>query len=480
MKKFYSWYKKHITAAIFTGLILGIITGLFLANRFEPVLAITSLIGSIYMNALNMMIFPLVFSSIIMGISSIGNARTTGKITAGAMIFFLCTTALASLAGLIIPRLIHLGEGVKFEMATSDIQATEMTSILDTIKNLIPSNPVAAFANGNMLQVLVFAVIVGFTLIAIGEKGTALLKVIDSCNEVCLKVISTVMYFTPIGVFCTIVPVVEANGTETIISLATQLIILYVAFFGFALVIYGGSVKFIGKESPVKFFKAMLPAALNAFGTCSSSATIPISKQRMEDEMGVSNKITSIAIPLGATVNMDAVSILMSFMIMFFANACGINVSISMMIIILLANVLLSVGTPGIPGGAIASFAALATMAGLPAGVMGVYISGTVFGTIFFGLMASFCAALGIFHPYALAMASGVGSASMMSSAVGALAVMYPQMADQLAAFGAASNMLSGLDGLYMSIWLALPLTEYLYKKCCIVKYGHVLTKEEE
>lgn len=183
------------------------------------------------------------------------------------------------------------------------------------------------------------------------------------------------MYFTPIGVFCTIVPVVEANGTETIISLATQLIILYVAFFGFALVIYGGSVKFIGKESPVKFFKAMLPAALNAFGTCSSSATIPISKQRMEDEMGVSNKITSIAIPLGATVNMDAVSILMSFMIMFFANACGINVRVSMMIIILLANVLLSVGTPGIPGGAIASFAALATMAGLPAGVMGVYIS---------------------------------------------------------------------------------------------------------
>ena len=343
MKSFYAWYKKHITTAIFTGLILGILTGLFLANRFEPVLTVTSLIGSIYMNALNMMIFPLVFCSIIMGITSIGSARTTGKITAGAMIFFLCTTALASLAGLIIPRLINLGKNVKFEMATSDIQATEMTSILDTIKNLIPSNPVAAFANGNMLQVLVFAVIVGFTLIAIGEKGAALLKVIDSCNEVCLKVISTVMYFTPIGVFCTIVPVVEANGTETIISLATQLVILYLAFFGFAFIVYGGAVRFIGKESPVKFFKAMLPAALNAFGTCSSSATIPI--------------------------------ILMSFMIMFFANACGINVSISMMIVILLANVLLSVGTPGIPGGAIASFAALATMAGLPAGVMGVYIS---------------------------------------------------------------------------------------------------------
>ena len=260
MKKFYSWYKKHITAAIFTGLILGIITGLFLANRFEPVLAITSLIGSIYMNALNMMIFPLVFCSIIMGISSIGNARHNRQDHSRRHdLFPVLPQPLPAWQGLIIPRLIHLGEGVKFEMATSDIQATEMTSILDTIKNLIPSNPVAAFANGNMLQVLVFAVIVGFTLIAIGEKGTALLKVIDSCNEVCLKVISTVMYFTPIGVFCTIVPVVEANGTETIISLATQLIILYVAFFGFALVIYGGSVKFLGKESPVKFFKQCFP-----------------------------------------------------------------------------------------------------------------------------------------------------------------------------------------------------------------------------
>ena len=121
--------------------------------------------------------------------------------------------------------------------------------------------------------------------IAIGEKGEPLLKVIDSCNEVCLKVISTVMYFTPIGVFCTIVPVVEANGTSTIVSLATQLVILYVAFYGFAFIVYGGAVKFHGKTSPFKFFRAIMPAALNAFGTCSSSATIPISKSCVENEL---------------------------------------------------------------------------------------------------------------------------------------------------------------------------------------------------
>ena len=375
MKGFYQWYRKHITGAIFAGLILGILTGLFLADKFEVVLTATSALGSIYMNALNMMIFPLVFCSIVMGIASIVSAKTTGKITGAAMLFFLCTTALASFMGLIIPRIIHLGRGVKFEMATSDIQATKMDSILDTVKSLIPSNPVKAFAEGNMLQVLVFSLVIGFTLIAIGEKGEPLLKVIDSLNEVCLKIISTVMYFTPIGVFCTIVPVVEANGTNPIVSLATQLVILYIAFFGFALVVYGAAVKVLGKTSPIRFFRAIMPAALNAFGTCSSSATIPLSKQCVEDELGVSNQVSSITIPLGATVNMDAVSILMSFMIMFFANACNVNVSISMMVLVLLANVLLSVGTPGIPGGAIASFAALATMAGLPAGVMGVYIS---------------------------------------------------------------------------------------------------------
>ena len=112
-------------------------------------------------------------------------------------------------------------------------------------------------------------------------------------------------------------------------------------------------------------------------------------------------------------------------------------------------------------------------------GVMGVYISGTVFGTIFFGLMASICGATGLFHPIALGMACGVGSASMMSASVASLCTMYPNMADQIAAFGAASNMLSGLDGLYMSIWLGIPLTEWLYKKCYAIKYGHAPEKEE-
>lgn len=138
--------------------------------------------------------------------------------------------------------------------------------------------------------------------------------------------------------------------------------------------IYGGIVKCIGKYPVGAFFKKIMPAALNAFGTCSSSATLPISK-KCADDLEVPNEISSLALPLGATINMDAVSILMSFMIVFFANACGMKLSMGTMVIVLLSNTLLSIGTPGVPGGAIASFAALASIAGLPVGIMGVYIS---------------------------------------------------------------------------------------------------------
>ncbi|WP_343210263.1 dicarboxylate/amino acid:cation symporter [Anaerolentibacter hominis] len=375
MKKIVQWYKTHTTTAIFIGLLLGIVVGLFVAGRFEKVLVVTDLVGGIYMSALQMMIFPMVFCSIVVGIASIGNMKTTGKIGGQAILYFVVTTAMASILGLVIPRLIGLGKGVQIEMAAADVEATKFTSLLDTLKSLIPSNPVASFTQGNMLQVLVFAVIFGFAVLAVGEKGKAVLNVIDSLNEICMKIVTVVMKFTPFGVFCTIVPVVHSNGISTILSLSVVLIACYLAFFGHSLIVYGGAAKLIGKMKVGHFFKAIMPAALNAFGTCSSSATIPISKKCAEDGLGVSNKITSLVLPLGATINMDAVSILMSFMIMFFANACGVHVSISMMIVILLSNVLLSIGTPGIPGGAIASFAALSSIAGLPAGVMGVYIS---------------------------------------------------------------------------------------------------------
>jgi Na+/H+-dicarboxylate symporter len=367
-------HSMNITLAIFLGLVLGILFGLFMPGRYEGVLPVIDLLSSLYMNALRMMIYPLVFCSLIVGIQGIGSVSATGRIGFQTVLYYVGTTLLASLIGLFLPKALNLGSGVTIEMVESNVEATQFTSLMDTVKNLIPANPIASFANGDMLQVLVFAIIVGITCLSLGKKAEPFVKLAESINDISVKIVSVVMYCTPVGVFCSIASVIYANGTSTIIALAGVLIALYVTMFLYVLIVYGGIVKIIGKCGVRSFFVKVMPAALNAFGTCSSSATLPISK-RCADELGVPNEISSLALPLGATINMDAVSIVMSFMIVFFANACGVEVSFSMLAVVLLSNTLLSIGTPGVPGGAIASFAALASIAGLPTGIMGVYIS---------------------------------------------------------------------------------------------------------
>ena len=364
----------RITLWIFIGLLAGIVFGLVMPGRFEWALPVINLVSSLYMNALRMMIFPLVFCSLVVGIKGIGSVSRTGKIGLQTILFFVGTTLFASLLGLFLPQLLGLGKGVTIEMMDTTVEATKFTSLLDTVKNLIPANPVASFVNGDMLQVLVFAIIVGVTCLSLKEKAEAFYKVVEALNEICIKVISVVMHFTPVGVFCSIASVMYANGMSTIIALAGVLAALYITYIVYTLLVYGGIVKFVGKYPVGTFFKKVMPAALNAFGTCSSSATLPISKQ-CADDMEVPNEVSSLALPLGATINMDAVSILMSFMIVFFANACGVEVTFGMMVTVMLSNTLLSIGCPGVPGGAIACFAALSAIAGLPAGIMGVYIS---------------------------------------------------------------------------------------------------------
>lgn len=366
--------KFNITGAIFAGLVLGILFGLLMPGRYDWALPVVELGSSMYMNALRMMIYPMVFCSLVVGIQGIGSIGSTGKIGGQSLLYFSATTLLASTLGLFLPRMLGVGKGVTVEMMESNVEAAKFTSLVDTVQNLIPSNPVASFVEGDMLQVLVFAVIVGVACLALEKKAKAFVEFCEALNEICIKIVSWVMYVTPFGVFCSISGVMYANGLDTMLALAQVLIQLYVTFFLYSLIVYGGVVKILGKTSVGKFFRVVLPAGLNAFGTCSSSATIPISKA-CADELGVPNEVSSLALPLGATINMDAVSILMSFMIVFFANACGVELSLGMMVVVMLSNTLLSIGAPGVPGSAIACFAALSTVAGLPTGVMGVYIS---------------------------------------------------------------------------------------------------------
>ena len=278
----------NITLAIFIGLVLGILFGLFMPGRYEFALPVIQTISSLYMNALRMMIYPLVFCSLVIGIQGIGSVSATGKVGGQSVLYFVSTTLIASTLGLFLPRMLGLGKGVSIQMMDSTVEAAKFTSLLDTVKNLIPANPVASFATGDMLQVLVFAIIVGIACLTLGKKAEPVVKLCESFHAICIKVVGWVMFCTPVGVFCSIAAVMYANGVETMIALGGVLVAMYVTYFFYILLVYGGIVKFLGKYPALKFFKSVMPAALTAFGTCSSAATIPNSK-RCADEMGVPN-----------------------------------------------------------------------------------------------------------------------------------------------------------------------------------------------
>ena len=278
---------------------LGALFGLVMPPWAEPV---TSLISTVYLHGLTMMIYPLVFCSLIVGIKGIGSVSATGKVGGQALLYFVGTTLFASLLGLFLPKALGIGAGVAVEMAEAEVQAAEFTSIVDTIKNLIPANPFVSFVNGNMLQVLAFAIIVGIACLALGEKAAPFVRLCEAVDEISVKIVSAVMYTTPVGVFCSLAGTVHANGLKTILSLAAVLGALYLVMLLYIIIVYGlVIVKGIGKFSLRQFFVTVLPAALNAFGTASSSATLPISK-RCADEMDVPNEISSLALPLGATI----------------------------------------------------------------------------------------------------------------------------------------------------------------------------------
>ena len=364
--------KYNVTLWILIGLVLGIVVGFIMPDWLETPFGVVS---SLYMSALTMMIYPLVFVSLVCGIMDIGSISKTGKIGGQTLLYFIGTTLFASLLGIFLPMILGVGKGVEITMQEAAVEATKFGSLLDTVKGLIPSNPVKAFAEGNMLQVLVFSLIIGIVCLILGKKSEPFVNVCRSLNDICIKIVQLVMYVTPIGVFVSIANVVHSNGIKTIASVGVVMLIIYIVYVLYAVVVYGlGVVKGIGRYSFRKFWKLVAPAALNAFGTCSSNATIPISKKCCDD-MGVPGEISSLAIPLGATINMDAVSILMSFMIVYFCNATGTPINIGGMVVVMLANTLLSIGTPGVPGGAIASFAALSAMVGLNPGIMTLYIS---------------------------------------------------------------------------------------------------------
>ncbi len=356
--------KMSLAMQIFIALVLAIIAGLLLQNYADFAETYIKPWGTIFLNLVKFIVVPIVLFSIMCGVISMKDIKKVGSIGLKTVVYYLMTTAFAITIGLIGGNIF---EGLFPKIATSNLsyEASEATSVMDTIVNIFPSNFVQPMVEANMLQIIVMALILGFAMILLGEKNAALVKACNDLNDLFMKCMEMILKLSPIGVFCLLCPVIAANGAAIIGSLAMVLLAAYLCYIVHVMVTYSLTVKTLGGMNPVRFFKEMVPAMMFAFSSASSVGTLPINMEGTE-KMGVPNEVSSFVLPLGATINMDGTAIYQGVCSIFIAACYGIHLTLGQMLTIILTATLASIGTAGVPGAGMVMLAMVLTSVGLP------------------------------------------------------------------------------------------------------------------
>lgn len=345
-----------LTKRILIAMGLGIATGLVLnLLNIEALHAYLSnglfyVIGKIFISALKMLVVPLVLVSLINGVSSLGDIKALGRIGLKAITLYLFTTALAISIALTITSLIAPGSSAQLSDETR--QAFEQQtppSLGEVIIDVVPDNPVAALADGNMLQIIIFALIFGVAITLAGERGRHVLNFFVDLNEVVMKMVLIVMKLAPYGVFCLIAQTFATQGWDIIKPLSGYFLTLVAALLVHGLGSYSLLLQ-LGRLNPLLFFRKMRAALVFAFSTASSNATIPVTLSTVEKRLGADNSIASFTVPLGATINMDGTAIMQGVATVFIANIYGIHLGMNEFLMVILTATLASIGTAGIPG----------------------------------------------------------------------------------------------------------------------------------
>ena len=351
------------------GIVLGFIIGPmqqsspFISNFLIPLL---DLIGKIFLGLLKMLIVPLVFASIITGAASIGDPKVLGRIGIKTVGLYISTTIVAIFFGLVLGNVIQPGIGLSIEGAAGEAKAA--ASIVDVLMGIIPVNPLQALVSGSMLQIIVFALFLGISATLIGEKGKAFLKFNESLAETMYKMTGIVMKFAPLGILALIAVTAAKYGPAVLAPFAKVIFAVYLgcALQAVAALVYSGLIVTVVKKSPLWFFGGVKEAMLAAFVTRSSSAVLPISMRNVQDNLGVSEKVSSFVLPLGATINMDGTALYQGVCALFVAQAFGIPLSMGAQVGILITATLASIGTAGVPGAGLIMLSMVLTSAGLP------------------------------------------------------------------------------------------------------------------
>lgn len=371
--------KKSLTVKVLTGLVLGAIVGLlinlFAPGSFETLNTYVFVpVGQLFLSLINMLVVPLVFFSIVLGTAGLGDPAKLGRIGLKTITYFLVTTTIAIVIGLSLASVIQPGLAGDFDLEGASFESEEAPSVVDTLLNIIPSNPLAALTEGNMLQIIVFAVFVGLALTALKEKTSGLLKLMEQGNEVMMYLVGLVMKFAPYGTFALIATAVGSQGFSAMKAMGAYMLVILAALAIHAAITYGGTIAFLAKKNPIWFFKKFAPAMTVAFSTSSSTATLPVSMEVAQKELGVPKSISSFVQPLGATINMDGTAIMQGVATMFIAQAYGIDLTAIELATVVLTAVLASIGTAGVPGVGLIMLAMVLSSVGLPVAGIGLVI----------------------------------------------------------------------------------------------------------
>ena len=361
---------KRILLAMVAGLLLGSFTHYLSLddNNFIIQFGVNGILdlgGQIFIVTLKLLVVPLVFVSLACGASNLSGGISLGRIGFKTLILYLFTTAAAITLALVVANLINPGLGMSLASDTIFV-GKESPPIKQVFLEIFPSNPVKAMAEGNMLQVIVFAILVGVAISKSGEYGVRLRNGLNDWNEVIMRLVLMLMSIAPIGVFCLMTTVFANMGFSGILDLAkyfSNVVLVLVLHFAMT---YFLLLRILAGLSPLRFFKDFYPVMVYAFSTSSSSATLPITLETLEKKMGVKKEVASFTAPLGATINMDGTAIMQGVATVFIAQAYSIDIGLGGYTMVILTATMASIGTAGVPGVGLITLALVLQQVGLP------------------------------------------------------------------------------------------------------------------
>lgn len=365
--------KLTLTTKILLGLFLGFLFGLVLNNIQDGFIKNTVLLdgvlkvlGNGFTSAIKMMVVPLVFVSLVCGTSSMGDVKRLGRIGGKTMLFYLGTTAIAIVISLILGNVLKPGVGLDMSsMASGSVTIGESKPVIDIILGIIPSNPIKSLAEGEMLQIIFFAMLLGVAMSTLGQKSEPIRVIFESANEICMKMVSLIMMAAPYGVFALVSTTFATVGTDAIFALLKYIVVVLIGLLIHVTVVYGGLFKIFTRQKIKPFLLKFSRVAAITFSTASSNASVPASLEIME-ELGVSKGIRSFTIPMGATINMDGTAIMQGIAALFIAQIYNIEISMNDMMTIVLTATLASIGTAGVPGVGMIMLSMVLQSVGLP------------------------------------------------------------------------------------------------------------------